>query len=176
MMYVKKYSKRFVALFLCCMCLIISPVYGATYRLQTWHLVDSGGHLDWDGSTQYMKEWTNSVNIWNAQKKGVIRADRWNTIEDVEISDRKIGDGIHAAITSEDGRIVFYKDSMDRYSFAKRQAIASHELGHALGLGDNLNNTKCIMRYKITHFMNDTGITDLAPCDKQAYKAAQTRW
>lgn len=176
MLYLKKCSKRFVLLFLCCMCFLLNPVHAGTYSLQDWgDLVDSGRHLDWDGSTQYMKEWTNSVNIWNAQKKGVIRADRWNTIEDVEISDQKIGDGTHAAITSSDGRIVFFKESMDRYSFAKRQAIASHELGHALGLGDN-ENTKCIMRYKITHFMNDTGITDLAPCDKQAYKAAQTRW
>lgn len=102
-------------------------------------------------------------------KKGVIRADRWNTIEDVEIIDKNYYDDRTIANTWSDGRIEFYTNFMDKYSFKERQAIITHELGHALGLGHN-ESKKSIMYYKYV------GVTDLDSIDKTAYKAAQTRW
>lgn len=175
----KKYNKCFLAILLCCLCLSMNTVYGApcyNYTLLTWNLVDSGKHLDWDGSTKYMTEWYNSVNTWNAYKKGVIRVDRWNTIEDVEISDKKTRDGATYAITSEDGRIIFYKNEMDELSFKQRQAVVTHEIGHALGLDHNAKNMKSVMRPKMSPYMMENGIADLDIADKLAYDAAYRRY
>ena len=168
----KKFIKRFSVIILCCMCFFSSTVYGVTYRLQKWHLVDSGKHLDWDGSSKYMDEWYNSVNTWNAYKKGVIRVDRWDTIEDVEISDKKVGDGTACAETRSGGKIVFYKNAMDKLSFIQRQSVATHEIGHALGIGHNEDNFRSVMRPIISPEMMEKGIADLDLADELAYDAA----
>ena len=63
------------------------PTFAANVAILDWHLVDSGNHLDWSGSTGYQTQFNAAVNIWNNYKSGVIRKDSWNTINDVTISD-----------------------------------------------------------------------------------------
>lgn len=60
----------------------------ANIYVQTWRLIDAGGHLDWsDEGTKYLSQWKSAVNMWNDYKPGVIREDTGSTINDVEISD-----------------------------------------------------------------------------------------
>lgn len=135
------------------------------YTLNGWDLVDSGKHLDWDGSTNYMTEWYNAVNTWNAYKPGVIRADRWDIIEDVSIRDRDSYDGSVLAITSSGGTITFYHDTMDTLNSTQKQATITHEIGHALGLG-HVTASNAIMRQGIKNFIS------LSSDDKKGYDAA----
>ena len=140
-----------------------------SYVLSSWDLVDSGKHLDWDGSTNYMTEWYNAVNTWNAYKPGVIRADRWDIIEDVHIYDKSKYDGSTFASTYSNGVIVFYQDTMDKMTPTERQATITHEIGHALGLDHNGKDTS-IMRQGYKNF------TTLDIIDKQGYDAAYNRY
>lgn len=41
--------------------------------VQTWDLVDSGKHLDYDGNSTYMSYINTGAATWNAYKSGVIR-------------------------------------------------------------------------------------------------------
>ncbi len=139
--------------------------YAAEYSLQSWWLIDSGKHLDWDGSSNYMREWYNAVNTWNAYKPGVIRVDTWKTINDVTIQDKGKCDGCTLATTWSYGKMVFYQDEMDTLTSTQRQATITHEIGHALGIDHNKKDTS-IMRQGVKNF------TALDKIDKEAYDAA----
>lgn len=141
----------------------------SAYKLLGWDLVDSGKHLDWDGSTHYMTEWYNAVNTWNAYKSGVIRADRLSVIQDVKISDKSKKDGLTFATTYSSGKIVFYRDTMDKMTSTQRQATMTHELGHALGL-DHVTASNSIMRQGYKNF------TNLSSDDKKGYDAAYKKY
>lgn len=55
--------------------------------VQTWDLVDSGKHLDYDGNSTYMSYINTGAATWNAYKSGVIRKDSAFVVEDVYVSD-----------------------------------------------------------------------------------------
>lgn len=50
--------------------------------VQTWDLVDSGKHLDYDGNSTYMSYINTGAATWNAYKSGVIRKDSAFVVED----------------------------------------------------------------------------------------------
>lgn len=107
-----------------------------TYLL-SWKLLDSGKHLDWDGSTTYQDQFNNAVSTWNNYKSGVIRQDTMFIDEDVYISDAQTSTGEYAT-TYSDGRIVFNTNTMNALNDEVKQKICTHELGHALGLGHSI--------------------------------------
>lgn len=137
----------------------------SAYKLLTWNLVDSGKHLDWDGTTAYMTEWEKSIGVWEDYKPGVIRSDSVLVIEDVKISDY-YEESNTMAVTSSAGTIKFNSYNFNSMSAGERQKTMTHELGHALGLDENNsvpNSIMCQGRRSQTYIIQD---------DKNGYDAA----
>ncbi|MBE5935210.1 MAG: matrixin family metalloprotease [Lachnospiraceae bacterium] len=131
--------KKIITGFMLCMMLIVTCMNDEVYagvKVLNWDLVDSGKHLDWDGSTKYMKQFKSAVNVWNGYKKGVIRKDSLFRIQDVAISDC-FEVSSTAGVTGSNGVIRFNKYIMDRLSYNGQKNVCIHELGHALGLDHN---------------------------------------
>lgn len=140
--------------FLCLAIIAIICVFSAqhvhawyTYYFQSWDLVDSGKHLDWDGSTVYLNEFNYGVSQWNSQISGVIRKDTAFITEDVAIMDVFAGNNGVPAETFLAGSIKFNRSLMDGYNTVFKKYITTHELGHALRLDH---------RYDLTSIMQAT--------------------
>ena len=114
-------------------------------NVQSWWLVDSGGHMDWGGSTRYQAEFNFAVTVWNAHRPNVIRQVRWNTMTDVmlrDFTDRSANAPIaqvwrrsvfvYGALNA--GRLEFNIPMMDSISQNARRMTTLHELGHVLGV------------------------------------------
>lgn len=138
-------------------------------KLLGWDLVDSGKHLDWTGSTKYQSAFNRAVDEWNSYKPGVIRKDGMFTETDVTISDFVSSSNI-AGSTSNTGTIKFNTLIMDNLSVKSRRNTCTHELGHALGLGDRTKVKKAIMYYA------NSEIVSLKEPDKISYDAAYNNY
>lgn len=162
--------KKFLAIALA-ICLVssfyIMPTFAANVAILDWHLVDSGNHLDWSGSTGYQTQFNAAVNIWNNYKSGVIRKDSWNTINDVTISDYYEVSST-AGVTAKAGTIKFNTYQMDNYTTSKKRNVCAHELGHALGLA---HNQKGDIMYTYVSI-----VTSLSANDKASYNASYKRY
>ncbi|HHW89278.1 MAG TPA: matrixin family metalloprotease [Clostridiales bacterium] len=143
--------------------------YSAEYNLQSWWLVDSGKHLDWDGTCSYMDQWYEGVRVWNAYKPGVIRVDTFWIIEDVKISDFYNNNTNVVGVCSSNGTIKFNKYHMDKLNNNGKLSVVIHEIGHALGIAHNDNYYSIMYPYF-------TGHTKLFNCDKAAYDAAYKKY
>jgi len=135
---------------------------------QSWNLVDSGKHLDWDGDSQYLSEIVYAQEIWNDYKPGVIRTDTVLTLTDVWISDTNKRDGSTIAFTSPSGKICFIVPKMKECGYLEKENVALHEIGHALGL-DHVSNKyypDSVMRPNVTE--NDV----LSDIDRVLYDVA----
>ena len=99
--------------------------------------VDSG-EIRYGGSTQWGDAKNHGVSVWDALGSVNVAPDVWNTIEDLTWSD------VHRADVTWAGQFTCYSGSADTiklnehymtvYSTNQRRNVASHELGHALGL------------------------------------------
>jgi hypothetical protein len=145
----------------------VTPVIAATTSILDWHLVDSGKHLDWSGSTAYQDQFDSSVKVWNNYKSGVIRKDSLATINDVTISDYYEKSST-AGVTSHSGTIKFNTYKMEDYSTTKRKNVCIHELGHALGLEHNQQGD-VMYAYVST-------VTSLSANDKASYDKSYSRY
>lgn len=133
----------------------------------TWDLVDSGKKLDWGGSSAYLTSFTSAVPVWNNYKAGVIRKDTVSTVQDVTVSDY-YEVSTTAGVASPGGTIRFNTYHMGGYSSTKRKNVATHELGHVLGLAHNLSGD--VMYSKVST------IVTLSLNDKASYDAAYRKY
>lgn len=147
----------------------IDVTNAAVSTLGTWDCVDSGKHMDWSGTSNYMVQFTSSVNEWNKVKPGVIRKDRWNTINDVTISDTET-DPILMFTANKNGKIKFNQKCMDYVSDEYKKNCCLAALGYCLGLGGT-NNSKDVM-YKKTNDVIKLSENDMASY-LEAYKEYQ---
>jgi len=137
-------------------------------NVNSWDLVDSGKHLDYDCNSIYMNEVETGAAIWNNYRSGVIRKDTLYNFNDVTISDEPDVNSNTVAITSRYGTIVIYEKNMQRLEPSYQLSVITHELGHALGLGHNTYFD--IMFYRLV------GSTALSENDKASYDTAYDRY
>lgn len=149
------------------LCFTISVSAATTTAILKWHLVDSGKHLDWSGSTTYQSQFDTSVTTWNNHKSGVIRKDTWKTVNDLTISDYYEASST-AGVTSSEGTIRFNTYNMDGYSKANKKNVCIHELGHALGLAHNQEGD--------VMYAYVSGTTTLSANDKASYNESYKRY
>lgn len=141
--------------------MVTTPVLAATVTTNSWNLVDSGKHLDWDGNSNYLVYFTDAIATWNSYKAGVIRRDTWSVVEDVSISDY-YGDTETVVKVSADGKIKFNQRVMDTISDSKKENACAMALGLALGLGETTNKSDIMYKY-------NTSNTSLSVNDKASY-------
>ncbi|MEE3393403.1 MAG: matrixin family metalloprotease [Lachnospiraceae bacterium] len=139
----------------------------ASAKIQDWYLVDSGKHMDIDGNSKYMTYINIGKDIWNDYKSGVIRNDSGKVIQDVYCSDTYAENSINAT-TYENGRIVFNTYNMSKKDLKEKINVATHELGHGLGLDHNTSND---IMYKYS-----TERTSLSQNDKESYDRSYSRY
>ncbi|EDO0799630.1 cell surface protein, partial [Listeria monocytogenes] len=109
--------KKTCLFFLICVCLSVIVIPGinvhAAAKINSWDLVDSGKHLDYDGNSKYMSYIKSGAATWNSYKKGVIRPDSPKVLEDVFCNDTSANNYVNAT-TYSNGKITFNKKNMDK--------------------------------------------------------------
>lgn len=99
-----------------------------------------GREIRWTDSTVFDSPRSYAIGKWNAEGRISIRADAWNTVNDLNWRDARRSDvswaGLytHRSGTAQEDLITFNRHYVDGYSTSRRNNVALHELGHALGL------------------------------------------
>ena len=142
--------RKFVAAFTAVGVLALTSaiVMGAN---ETVHELSHGGSVDsgeirWGGSTKYSTAWSHAVTTWNAMGKVTIAPDTASTYEDLTISDvSKSSETWTGLYTNSIGAdtIQFNTANMDKAGRTDdhNKKTATHELGHALSIGDHYEST-----------------------------------
>ena len=131
-----------------------------------------GSEIRWGGSTSFSsaQSWANSE--WNAVGSISILADTIWTIEDLTWDD------VNDSSASWDGRwtsrvgadlIELNAYYLNGYSTNNRRTVATHELGHALGLGDHTLSDYGSSSIIMYHCSTCSGVTTPQSHDESDY-------
>ena len=132
-----------------------------------WTLIDSSNHLDYTGSSLFANYFHTAASKWNSYKPGVVRSALQASAVDVVIVDDYY---ITArAVTSADGIISINPNlvSQEADDYNTTLKTCMHEMGHALGLGDN--DSQNVM------YGAQSATTTLTTSDKRSYDLSYNR-
>lgn len=133
----------------------------ADYKLG-YDSVDSGNNIHWDGGTVYISNLGDAIDTWNSKNEVNIAPDTIWVIQDIAFSDVDRSDVTWAGQYSYFfGTIKFNKHYMENYNSDRREMVAVHELGHALGLAHSYTGNIMISTV--------TDQTTLGAMDHQCY-------
>lgn len=134
----------------------------ATY-IQWWSNYDITGHVSVNYShTRYSWYVSTGMATWNSYTRGVLQNANYTSFTDMTCSDYYNNTDRNNAQTSTFGTMKFNIFYMDGLNSANKLNVATHELGHTLGLGHNPNSSD-LMYYK------NNGVTVLKTDDKDSF-------
>lgn len=131
--------------------------------------VDSG-EIRWGGSTQYSTQWYAAINTWNALNKIKIFPDTWYTNEDLTVSDVNkytggwnIRYGFYSPsyLIFDSNKLYLNQYLLKNTTAAQKQLTATHELGHALGLGEHNIYYNVMYKYMPSNVRTTLGSQDI---------------
>ena len=118
-------------------------IVGGVAHAGAVHYVSGRSSVDereirWDGGTTYRDQLNAAMNTWNARGRVTIAADTPLTYEDLRIYDVNqpdvpwVGQYRYSLLGTDE--MILNRGHLLRATNAQRQNVATHELGHALGL------------------------------------------
>lgn len=141
----------------------VDKANASSLKINSWNLVDSGKHLDWDGNSTFTETWALSVSAWNAVHN-IIRPDSWRWIQDVWVTGYYTANDNVMGYCTSGGTIAFNGFYFNTMTNDERQKTQMHEIGHALGLDENNTSLNSIMkqgrRAQVTLAMEDVEAFD----------------
>lgn len=142
-------------------------VWNYTTSVLNWTLLDSTKHLDYAGSSVFSNYFHTAKDKWNAYKAGVVRFAMQSSAVDVVIVDDSYMK--YRGLTSPSGTISINPNlvSLRSSEYSTTLKTCMHEMGHALGLGDN--DSADVM------YGTKSSTTTLTTNDKRSYDISYNR-
>ncbi|MFC8732945.1 snapalysin family zinc-dependent metalloprotease [Luteimicrobium sp. NPDC057192] len=143
-----------------------APSYAA--HVNGYDSVD-GGEVRYENETVYDGTLRWALDAWNAVGSVDFKPDGALTNADLQVQDRYEDgadwDGLYKNDAGAD-EIYFNSAYFDGYTYDQRKAVATHELGHALGLADHTSTSWHAIMYD---HATATGYTTPQAHDKSDY-------
>jgi hypothetical protein len=121
--------------------LIPLTAFGADIHSSGYSSVDLG-EIRWGGSTKYSSGLSTSIDRWNAMGRVAIAPDTVYSTEDLTYIDAYRSDvswdGVYInKVFADTIQYNNYYLDMSKYTYSVIRGVQTHEIGHALGIGDH---------------------------------------
>lgn len=177
-----KQNKLITILFICSLLFFSYFGIGCNEKVylkttQPYDLVDSSKHCKYVIATKYSQEAKKGIAVWNSYKSGILIEATEKNKRDIIIIDYTDDKEKKAGYIDFNTGIIrinrYWENLLDYAYYPERpQGVIMHEIGHALGLGDNYNNEKAVM-YSTG---GGKGNINLTGDDKASFNAAAKRY